>query len=159
MSPRNAKSAVPTIATKRRSGIVSRAGRNCLRACGTLNSGNRHHSANSTSGWPFRHRSPARVQPTAADRRLCPGLCHRDVCDRSDHCRAALRPVLDPAFAGASRDCERISIHRAIIIPWLLTLPGVFAPGGLLGAGLQSTIGFTFCGLVAFQHSPWPIRC
>jgi len=26
-----------------------------------------------------------------------------------------------------------------IIIPWLLTFPGVFAPGGLLGAGLQST--------------------
>src|SRR6266446_4832122 len=26
-----------------------------------------------------------------------------------------------------------------IIIPWVLTFPGVFAPGGLLGAGLQST--------------------
>ena len=26
-----------------------------------------------------------------------------------------------------------------IIIPWLLTFPGVFTPGGLLGAGLQST--------------------
>ena len=26
-----------------------------------------------------------------------------------------------------------------VIIPWLLTFPGVFAPGGLLGAGLQST--------------------
>ena len=26
-----------------------------------------------------------------------------------------------------------------IIIPWMLTFPGVFAPGGLLGAGLQST--------------------
>src|SRR5262249_22468433 len=26
-----------------------------------------------------------------------------------------------------------------IIIPWTLTFPGVFAPGGLLGAGLQST--------------------
>src|SRR6195256_373938 len=26
-----------------------------------------------------------------------------------------------------------------IVIPWLLTFPGVFAPGGLLGAGLQST--------------------
>jgi signal transduction histidine kinase len=25
-----------------------------------------------------------------------------------------------------------------IVIPWLLTFPGVFAPGGLLGAGLQS---------------------
>src|ERR1700704_4904527 len=27
-----------------------------------------------------------------------------------------------------------------IIIPWVLTFPGVFAPGGLLGAGLQSTV-------------------
>jgi signal transduction histidine kinase len=26
-----------------------------------------------------------------------------------------------------------------VIIPWLLTFPGVFTPGGLLGAGLQST--------------------
>jgi signal transduction histidine kinase len=26
-----------------------------------------------------------------------------------------------------------------IVIPWVLTFPGVFAPGGLLGAGLQST--------------------
>src|SRR5262249_5038699 len=26
-----------------------------------------------------------------------------------------------------------------IVIPWLVTFPGVFAPGGLLGAGLQST--------------------
>jgi len=26
-----------------------------------------------------------------------------------------------------------------IVIPWMLTFPGVFAPGGLLGAGLQST--------------------
>jgi signal transduction histidine kinase len=26
-----------------------------------------------------------------------------------------------------------------ILIPWLLTFPGVFAPGGLLGAGLQTT--------------------
>ncbi len=26
-----------------------------------------------------------------------------------------------------------------IIIPWMLTFPGVFAPGGLLGAGLQTT--------------------
>src|SRR6202171_4503648 len=26
-----------------------------------------------------------------------------------------------------------------ISIPWMLTFPGVFAPGGLLGAGLQST--------------------
>ncbi|MEA2538700.1 MAG: hypothetical protein QOH35_66 [Acidobacteriaceae bacterium] len=26
-----------------------------------------------------------------------------------------------------------------MVIPWMLTLPGVFAPGGLLGAGLQST--------------------
>src|ERR1700709_2248325 len=27
-----------------------------------------------------------------------------------------------------------------IVIPWMLTFPGVFAPGGLLGAGLQSTV-------------------
>src|SRR6202166_1842853 len=26
-----------------------------------------------------------------------------------------------------------------IVIPWVLTFPGVFTPGGLLGAGLQST--------------------
>src|SRR6202158_3446316 len=26
-----------------------------------------------------------------------------------------------------------------IVIPWMLTFPGVFAPSGLLGAGLQST--------------------
>jgi signal transduction histidine kinase len=27
-----------------------------------------------------------------------------------------------------------------MLIPWVLTFPGVFAPGGLLGAGLQSTV-------------------
>ena len=27
-----------------------------------------------------------------------------------------------------------------MLIPWMLTFPGVFAPGGLLGAGLQSTV-------------------
>jgi signal transduction histidine kinase len=27
-----------------------------------------------------------------------------------------------------------------IVIPWMLTFPGVFAPSGLLGAGLQSTV-------------------
>ena len=26
-----------------------------------------------------------------------------------------------------------------MVVPWMLTFPGVFAPGGLLGAGLQST--------------------
>src|ERR1700681_41860 len=26
-----------------------------------------------------------------------------------------------------------------ILVPWILTFPGVFAPSGLLGAGLQST--------------------
>jgi len=26
-----------------------------------------------------------------------------------------------------------------VVIPWMLTFPGVFAPMGLLGAGLQST--------------------
>src|SRR5262249_61586027 len=26
-----------------------------------------------------------------------------------------------------------------IVIPWMLTFPGVFTPGGLLGAGLQTT--------------------
>ena len=26
-----------------------------------------------------------------------------------------------------------------IVIPWMLTFPGVFMPGGLLGAGLQTT--------------------
>src|SRR5712664_2234340 len=26
-----------------------------------------------------------------------------------------------------------------IVIPWMLTFPGIFAPGGLLGAGLQTT--------------------
>ena len=26
-----------------------------------------------------------------------------------------------------------------IVIPWVLTFPGVFTPGGLLGVGLQST--------------------
>jgi membrane-associated sensor protein len=27
-----------------------------------------------------------------------------------------------------------------ILVPWMLTFPGVFAPSGLLGAGLQSTV-------------------
>lgn len=30
-------------------------------------------------------------------------------------------------------------VTALMVIPWLLTFPGVFAPGGLLGAGLQST--------------------
>src|SRR5271165_6729254 len=29
--------------------------------------------------------------------------------------------------------------NALIVIPWALTFPGVFAPSGLLGAGLQST--------------------
>src|SRR5215468_4232027 len=29
-----------------------------------------------------------------------------------------------------------------MVIPWMLTFPGVFAPGGLLGAGLQSANWF-----------------
>ena len=30
-------------------------------------------------------------------------------------------------------------VTALMVVPWLLTFPGVFAPGGLLGAGLQST--------------------
>src|SRR5262245_48568424 len=29
-----------------------------------------------------------------------------------------------------------------MVIPWMLTFPGAFSPGGLLGAGLQSTNWF-----------------
>src|SRR5215468_8925116 len=37
-----------------------------------------------------------------------------------------------------------------IVIPWMLMLPGLFAPGGLLGAGLQSTAWLYFLGHVGF---------
>jgi signal transduction histidine kinase len=40
-----------------------------------------------------------------------------------------------------------------VVIPWALTFPGVFAPGGLLGAGLETTTGLYIlwhAGFVAF---------
>jgi len=40
-----------------------------------------------------------------------------------------------------------------MVIPWLLTFPGVFTPGGLLGAGLQSTAWLSalrYCGFPTF---------
>jgi signal transduction histidine kinase len=43
------------------------------------------------------------------------------------HSRASLAIASGYLFAGL------------MVIPWLLTFPGVFTPGGLLGAGLQST--------------------
>src|SRR5207244_8351615 len=39
-----------------------------------------------------------------------------------------------------------------MLIPWMLTFPGVFAPGGLLGAGLQST-----SWLYTLWHAGFPI--
>jgi signal transduction histidine kinase len=39
-----------------------------------------------------------------------------------------------------------------ILIPWMLTFPGVFAPSGLLGAGLQSTVW-----LYILWHAGFPI--
>src|SRR5215472_4965442 len=37
-----------------------------------------------------------------------------------------------------------------IVIPWMLTFPGVFAPGGLLGAGLQSSGWFQILRVAGF---------
>src|SRR3979409_884736 len=39
-----------------------------------------------------------------------------------------------------------------VVIPWMLTFPGVFAPSGLLGAGLQST-----SWLYILWHSGFPL--
>ncbi|MEH2565370.1 MASE4 domain-containing protein [Bradyrhizobium sp. AZCC 2289] len=39
-----------------------------------------------------------------------------------------------------------------VVIPWMLTFPGVFAPGGLLGAGLQSTVW-----LYTLWHAGFPV--
>ncbi len=39
-----------------------------------------------------------------------------------------------------------------IVIPWMLTFPGVFTPGGLLGAGLQTTTW-----LYTLWHAGFPI--
>src|SRR5437879_10435021 len=39
-----------------------------------------------------------------------------------------------------------------IVIPWMLTFPGVFTPGGLLGAGLQTTTW-----LYILWHAAFPI--
>jgi len=39
-----------------------------------------------------------------------------------------------------------------ILIPWVLTFPGLFAPGGLLGAGLQSTAWLYF-----LWHAGFPL--
>ena len=39
-----------------------------------------------------------------------------------------------------------------MLIPWMLTFPGVFAPGGLLGAGLQST-----SWLYILWHAGFPV--
>jgi hypothetical protein len=38
-----------------------------------------------------------------------------------------------------------------MLIPWMLTFPGVFTPGGLLGAGLQSTVS-----LYILWHAGFP---
>jgi hypothetical protein len=40
-----------------------------------------------------------------------------------------------------------------IVIPWMLTFPDVFTPGGLLGAGLRRRIGFILCGTPVFPSS------
>jgi len=54
-----------------------------------------------------------------------------------------------------------------ILIPWMLTFPGIFSPGGLLGAGLQTTtylyilwhIGFPlFVIAYALLNDPDPLR-
>jgi signal transduction histidine kinase len=42
--------------------------------------------------------------------------------------------------------------NALVVIPWMLTFPGVFAPSGLLGAGLQST-----SWLYILWHSGFPI--
>ncbi len=39
-----------------------------------------------------------------------------------------------------------------VVIPWVLTFPGVFAPGGLLGAGLQSAVW-----LYTLWHAAFPM--
>src|SRR6266404_585327 len=39
-----------------------------------------------------------------------------------------------------------------IVIPWMLTFPGVFTPSGLLGAGLQTTTW-----LYSLWHAGFPI--
>src|ERR1700730_957144 len=39
-----------------------------------------------------------------------------------------------------------------MLIPWMLTFPGVFTPGGLLGAGLQST-----SWLYTLWHAGFPV--
>ena len=99
---------------------------------------------------PFYHGRGALDRPPGADRRLHPGLCHGDLRERFDHRCSAVCPVLDPAFARASRDRQRISLHCAHRLPWLLTFPGVFTPAGLLGAGLRSTSWLYPCGTAVF---------
>jgi signal transduction histidine kinase len=42
--------------------------------------------------------------------------------------------------------------NALVVIPWMLTFPGVFAPSGLLGAGLQST-----SWLYVLWHSGFPM--
>src|SRR3981189_3475977 len=46
-----------------------------------------------------------------------------------------------------------------IIIPWVLTFPGVFAPSGLLGAGLQSTVWLYILWQIGRAHvcTPGPL--
>src|SRR5258706_11822845 len=44
-----------------------------------------------------------------------------------------------------------------IVIPWLLTFPGVFTPGGLLAAGLQSTNWLYILWHAGFPTSSWPM--
>jgi hypothetical protein len=46
---------------------------------------------------------------------------------------AILRSRAFPAIASG------YLLAACIVIPWMRTFPGVFAPGGLLGAGLQRT--------------------
>jgi hypothetical protein len=52
-----------------------------------------------------------------------------------------------------------------IVIPWMLTFPGIFTSGGLLGAGLQTTNWLyilwhaIFCGTPVFRCSSSPMPC
>jgi hypothetical protein len=55
-----------------------------------------------------------------------------------DHGCAAICPILHRTVAALAVLASGYLFAALIVIPWMLTFPGVFAPSGLLGAGLYS---------------------
>ena len=96
------------------------------------------------------YRGAALWSAAGADRDFLPHLCHRDVDERFNHRGTVVRAVLDSTVTGAVALLAIASGYlftALILIPWILTFPGVFAPLSLLGTGNGSASGEKRAGL------------